>query len=157
MHTTTKKVISILLTVFFICNIFSPTAFASQNYLDIKDIQRSELLYYNHVDANNEAETVVEPRNAVTKIVKSAINFIKNNKEAAAKVVEAVSGPTVAKNFLKYYDKVVEALDPLLEWSEVLAQAVYDAVRRVLVAAGASETVAVNIALAIKEGLSWFV
>lgn len=157
MHTTTKKVISMLLTVFFICNIFSPTAFASQNYLDIKDINRSELLYYNHVDTNNEAETVVEPRNAVTKIVKSAINFIKNNKEAAAKVIEAVSGPTVAKNFLKYYDKVVEALNPLLEWSEVPAQAVYDAVRRVLVAAGASETVAVNIALAIKEGLSWFV
>ena len=76
MHTTTKKVISILLTVFFICNIFSPTAFASQNYLDIKDIQRSELLYYNHVDANNEAETVVEPLNSVTNIVKSAITIL---------------------------------------------------------------------------------
>ncbi len=148
-----KKVISILLTIFFVCNIFSPAAFASTDYAQITNGSIRECAISTSVDD----ETSIEPRNAVTKIVKSAINFIKNNKEAAAEVIESVSGPTVAKNFLKYYDKVVEALDPLLEWSEIPAQAVYDAVRRVLVAAGVSETVAVNIALAIKEGLSWFV
>ncbi len=152
MNTKIKKVISILLTIFFVCNIFSPAAFASPDYSNLANTNTVE-----SIADTNKSEAVVEPRNAVTKIVKSAINFIKNNKEAAAEVIESVSGSTVAKNFLKYYDKVVEALEPLLEWSEIPAQAVYDAVRRVLVSAGVSETVAVNIALAIKEGLSWFV
>ncbi|MBR5318545.1 MAG: hypothetical protein IKU46_03005 [Peptococcaceae bacterium] len=152
MNTKIKKVISILLTIFFVCNIFSPAAFASPDYSNLANTNTVE-----SIADTNKSEAVVEPRNAVTKIVKSAINFIKNNKEAAAEVIESVSGSTVAKNFLKYYDKVVEVLEPLLEWSEIPAQAVYDAVRRVLVSAGVSETVAVNIALAIKEGLSWFV
>ena len=81
---------------------------------------------------------------------------LKNNKQAAAEVIKKVAGSTVSKNFLKYFDKIVEALDPLLDWTDIPAQAVYDAVRRVLVGAGVSESVAVNIALAIKEGLSWF-
>ena len=54
MHTTTKKVISILLTVFFICNIFSPTAFASQNYLDIKDIYIINLKEHILLEQNTE-------------------------------------------------------------------------------------------------------
>lgn len=101
-------------------------------------------------------DSVPEARNAATKVIKTAIKFIKNNKQAAAEVIKKVAGSTVSKNFLKYFDKIVEALDPLLDWTDIPAQAVYDAVRRVLVGAGVSESVAVNIALAIKEGLSWF-
>ena len=71
--------------------------------------------------------------------------------------MERVSGKTVAKYFLKYYDKVVQALDPLLSWVYIPEQAVFDAVRRKLVDFGVSEKIAVNIALAIKEDLSWFV
>ena len=37
-------------------------------------------------------------------------------------------GKTVAKNFLKHFDKVSAALKPLLKWADIPAQAVYDAV-----------------------------
>lgn len=76
---------------------------------------------------------------------------------AGAEVIERVSGKTVAKNFLKHFDTVAKALEPLLEWSDIPAQAVYDAVFRGLYNAGVSRAVATNIALAIKEGLSWFI
>ena len=49
-----------------------------------------------------------------------------------------------------------EAVEQLLSWTDIPAQAVYDAVRRVLVNAGIKEKVAVSIALAIKESLSCF-
>ncbi len=101
--------------------------------------------------------TEIAPQSVGSKIVKAAIKFIIKNKSAAAKVIEKVSGKTVAKNFLKHFDKVTKALNPLLEWSEIPAQAVYDAVFRGLYNAGVSRAVATNIALAIKEGLSWFI
>ena len=64
---------------------------------------------------------------------------------------------TVAKNFKKYFSKICNAIEPLLSWTELPAQAVYDAVYRTLKNAGASNTVATNVALAIKEGLSLFI
>lgn len=96
-------------------------------------------------------------RNVGTKIVKQAIKFIVKHADDAAKIVEKVAGKTVAKNFLKYFDKIVAALNPLLEWTDVPSQAVYDAVYRALYNAGASSSVASTVALAIKEGLSWFI
>ena len=96
-------------------------------------------------------------RNLATKIIKKAIKFIIKHGDEAAKVIEKIAGKTVAKNFLKHFDKVVVALEPLLSWVEIPAQAVYDAVYRGLVNAGVSNSVATNIALAIKEGLSWFI
>lgn len=96
-------------------------------------------------------------RNLATKIIKEAIEFTIKHGDEAAKVIEKVAGKTVAKNFLKYFDKICDALRPLLDWAEIPAQAVYDAVYRTLVNAGVSSGVASTIALAIKEGLSWFI
>lgn len=101
--------------------------------------------------------TTIAPQSVGSKVVKSAIKFIIKNKSKAAKVVERVSGKTVAKNFLTHFDKITKAIEPLLAWSEIPAQAVYDAVFRGLYNAGVSRAVATNIALAIKEGLSWFI
>ena len=95
-------------------------------------------------------------RNFATKVVKDAIEFILKHGDEAAKIIEKISGKTVAKNFLKHFDKVSAALKPLLKWADIPAQAVYDAVYRALYNAGVSSSVAANIALAIKEGLSWF-
>lgn len=148
-----KKVVSVLLTFFFVFSVFSPTAFAAQTYSNALTATNLEYMSV----SQSVVDSSVESRNAVTKIIKTAIEFIKDNKHAAADVIEQVAGSDVAEAFLKYYDKVVEALDPLLAWSEIPAQAVYDAVRRVLVGAGVNETTAVQIALAIKEGLSWFI
>ena len=100
---------------------------------------------------------VASPTNLGTKVVKEAIEFIIKHADEAAKVIEKVAGKTVAKNFLKYFDKIAGALKPLLEWADIPAQAVYDAVYNVLYSSGVSSSVAANIALAIKEGLSWFI
>ena len=100
---------------------------------------------------------VPSERNLATKVIKEAIEFIIKHGDEAAKVIEKVAGKTVAKNFLKHFDKVCDALKPLLEWTEIPTQAVYDAVYRALKNAGVSSSVAANIALAIKEGLSWFI
>ena len=96
-------------------------------------------------------------RNLATKIIKEAIELIIKHGDEAAKVIEKVAGKTVAKNFFKYFDKICDALKPLLKWTEIPAQAVYDAVYRTLKNAGVSSKVAANIALAIKEELSWFI
>ncbi|RDY30308.1 hypothetical protein [Lachnotalea glycerini] len=72
-------------------------------------------------------------------------------------VVEKVSGKTIAKKFGTHYLLVCDALEPLLELSDVPYQMVYDAVYRTLINADVSSKVAANIALAIKEGISWFV
>ncbi|MBD5068955.1 MAG: hypothetical protein HDT50_01995 [Lactobacillus sp.] len=69
--------------------------------------------------------------------------------------VRSVSGNTVARQADKYYGAIVNALKPLLEWSEVPAKAVYDSVYRNVKNAGASNQVTTNIALAIKEAVSW--
>lgn len=103
------------------------------------------------------ATSDIQPDNVIVNVAKKAIKFILKHKKLAAEVVESVAGQTVAKNFTKYYDVVCDALEPLLKYSDVPYQMVYDAVYRGLVAAGASNQVAVNIALAIKEGISWFV
>lgn len=99
----------------------------------------------------------LKERSLGTKVVKEAIEFILKHADEAAEVVENVAGKTVAKNFKKYFGKICNAIEPLLSWTELPAQAVYDAVYRTLKNVGASNTVATNVALAIKEGLSWFI
>lgn len=97
-----------------------------------------------------------QARNLATKICKEAIEFIIKHPKSAEKVVEKVSGKTVAKNFAKHYSKICSGLKPLLAWTEIPYQALYDASFRALVNSGVSRPVAANIALAIKEGASWF-
>ena len=105
----------------------------------------------------NDYANVPSERNLATKLIKEAIEFIIKHGDEAAKEIDKVAGKTAAKNFLKYFDKICDALEPLLEWTEIPAQAVYDAVYRTLKNTGVSSAVAANIALAIKEGLSWFI
>lgn len=108
-------------------------------------------------DYTEQNRSGVRQRNAVTVVCKSAIKFIIKNKSASMKVIERVSGKTVANAFGKHYTKVCAGLSPLLNWTEIPYQAVYDATFTVLRNAGVSRQVAANIALAIKEGISWFI
>lgn len=96
-------------------------------------------------------------KNVVLNIAKKAIKFILKHKKLSMEVVEKVSGKTIAKKFGTHYLLVCDALEPLLELSDVPYQMVYDAVYRTLINADVSSKVAANIALAIKEGISWFV
>ncbi len=104
-----------------------------------------------------ESDYINTPSERKFRLAKEAIEFIIKHKYQAADVIERVSGKTVAKNFLKYFDEVADALEPLLDWLDVPSQAIYDAVYRTLINSGVSSKVAANIALAIKEGLSWFI
>jgi len=96
-------------------------------------------------------------KNAVTKAVKWLLKNIIKHGDEVAKIVEKVSGKTVAKNFLKYHGVISDALTPLLEYSEIPKNLVYTTVLNAIKDAGASEAVATNIALAIKEAWEWLV
>lgn len=63
-------------------------------------------------------------RNIFTKIAKKAIN----NKARLVNFAEKVAGKTVAKNVNKFFTPITRALKPLLKWSEIPGQAVYDAI-----------------------------
>ncbi|WP_188355068.1 hypothetical protein [Galliscardovia ingluviei] len=96
-------------------------------------------------------------RSIITQIAKRAIRFIIKHKGAAANVVERISGRKAADTFIKHFDEISSAISPLLQWSDLPAQAVYDAVFRALVDASVPRETAAKVALAIKEGLSWFI
>lgn len=95
-------------------------------------------------------------RSLATKVVKEIIEFIIEHGDDAAKVIKKVAGKSTANSFIKHHKKITKALKPLLKWSEIPRQAIYDAVFRGLYNAGVSRSVATKIALAVKEGLDWF-
>ena len=90
-------------------------------------------------------------RNIFTKIAKKAIN----NKARLVNFAEKVAGKTVAKNVNKFFTPITRALKPLLKWSEIPGQAVYDAIFTAIINAGGSRSVAVNVANAVREVLEW--
>lgn len=90
-------------------------------------------------------------RNIFTKIAKKAIN----NKARLVNFAEKVAGKTVAKNVNKFFTPITRALKPLLKWSEIPGQAVYDAIFRAIINAGGSRSVAANVANAVREVLGW--
>ena len=90
-------------------------------------------------------------RNIFTKIAKKAIN----NKARLVDFAEKVAGKTVAKNVNKFFTPITRALKPLLKWSEIPGQAVYDAIFRAIINAGGSRSVAANVANAVREVLGW--
>lgn len=90
-------------------------------------------------------------RNIFTKIVKKAIN----NKARLVNFAEKVAGKTVAKNVNKFFTPITRALKPLLKWSEIPGQAVYDAIFTAIINAGGSRSVAVNVPNAVREVLEW--
>lgn len=151
-----KKRITALLMALIMC--FS-TLTTSVTTVNAAGVHHHEVLAEKQLPMPKESDYVNTPteRSLATKVIKEAIEFIIKHGDDAAKVVAKVSGKTVSKNFLKHYSKVTKALKPLLKWSEIPKQAVYDAVFRGLYNAGVSRKVATNIALAIKEGLGWFI
>lgn len=90
-------------------------------------------------------------RNIFTKIAKKAIN----NKARLVNFAEKVAGKTVAKNVNKFFTPITRALKPLLKWSEIPGQAVYDAIFRAIINAGGSRSVAANVANTVREVLEW--
>lgn len=90
-------------------------------------------------------------RNIFTKIAKKAIN----NKARLVNFAEKVAGKTVAKNVNKFFTPTTRALKPLLKWSEIPGQAVYDAIFTAIINAGGSRSVAVNVPNAVREVLEW--
>lgn len=94
-------------------------------------------------------------RIGATKVVKTAIKLIINNKSKAVGVVEKVGGKKAAKAFNKAYSPLVKELKPMLKWSEVPANAVRDAGIRAGRAAGLSESQAHTLGVSLKEAISW--
>lgn len=89
-------------------------------------------------------------RNIFTKkAVKKAIN----NKARLVDSAEKTAGKTVAKNVNNFFTPITKALKPLLKWSEIPGQAVYDAIFRAIINAGGSRSVAANVANAVREVL----
>lgn len=96
-----------------------------------------------------------EDRSIWIKVAKAAIRTAIKNRRAVVNAVRSISGGTVANQVDRYYGIITSSLSPLLKWADIPAQAVYDAVFRGLVNSGVPRTVATNIALAIREAVSW--
>jgi hypothetical protein len=96
-------------------------------------------------------------RIGATKVVKTAIKLIINNKKSkAVGVVEKKGGKKAAKAFIKAYSPLEKELKPMLKWSEVPANAVRDAGIRAGRAAGLSESLqAHTLGVSLKEAISW--
>ena len=114
----------------------------------------NENIYMKPIDERDYVENK-STRTIFTKIAKTALKKAIKNKARLIDFVEDVAGKKVAKNVDKFFNPITKALKPLLEWSEIPAQAVYDAVFRAIINAGGSRAVAANVANAIREVLEW--
>lgn len=75
-----------------------------------------------------------EVRNLWTKVAKEALKFgIKHKADVLRALKGLDASPKMIKNVSKYYDDIIDELNPLLKWSEIPSQAVHDAVYRALV------------------------
>lgn len=150
-----KRILAILLSAIMAV---SSLATATTTVQAAEPTRRGQVVVHK-LPMPQESDYVNEPStySLKSKVIKEAIQFILKHGDEAAKVVEKVAGKAVAKNFTKHFTKISKALKPLLKWVDIPAQAVYDAVYRGLYNSGVSSKVAANIALAIKEGLSWFI
>ena len=90
-----------------------------------------------------------------TKVVKTAIKLIINNKSKAVGVVEKVGGKKAANAFNKAYTPLVNELKPMLQWSEVPANAVGDAAWRAAKAANLTNDQAGVLSTVLKEAIAW--
>ena len=66
-----------------------------------------------------------------------------------------IAKKAVKKAINKFFTPITRALKPLLKWSEIPGQAVYDAIFRAIINAGGSRSVAANVANAVREVLEW--
>lgn len=150
-----KRKIALLMAVVMCFSAFS----TSITTVNAAEIHHHKAVVRKHLPMPKESDYANMPteRSVPTIIIKGAIKFIIKYGDDAAQIVAKISGKTVSKNFLKHYSKVTKSLKPLLEWSEIPKQAVYDAVFRGLYNAGVSRKVAAGVALTIKEGLGSFI
>lgn len=133
----------------------------SNNYSSKINDEHAEARYVNveGVQINRNPDLPMNPdaqnRIGGTKVVKTAIKLVINNKSKAVGVVEKVAGKKAANAFNKAYTPLVKELKPMLQWSEVPANAVRDAGIRAGRNAGLTESQAHNLGVALKEAISW--
>ena len=116
----------------------------------IKDERDSEIFMNPSLDYLRDPFLMKDMDKAVERIKKAI-----NNKARLVNFAEKVAGKTVAKNVNKFFTPITRALKPLLKWSEIPGQAVYDAIFRAIINAGGSRSVAANVANAVREVLEW--
>ncbi|HFI0467802.1 TPA: hypothetical protein ACGOYW_001209 [Streptococcus suis] len=73
-------------------------------------------------------EHLKSERSIWIKVTKAAIRTAIKNRQAVVSVVREVSGRTVANQVDKYFGVVARSITPLLKWTDIPANAVYDAV-----------------------------
>lgn len=144
----TKKLLVISLMTLLLSPVVTSTVQTVEASTDTTTVEASTV-------KESDYNYLKEQRSIWTKIAKAALKKAIQNRSEVINAVRSVSGNTVARQADKYYGAIVNALKPLLEWSEVPAKAVYDAVYRSVRNAGASSSVATNIALAVREAVSW--
>ncbi|QHW38376.1 hypothetical protein GZH82_05880 [Staphylococcus ursi] len=131
----------------------------SQTFKTANDSTEARYVSVDGVKINKNPDLPINPeaqnRIGATKIVKTAIKLIINNKSKAVAVVEKVGGKKAANAFNKAYTPLVKELKPLLKWSEVPANAVRDAAIRAGRAAGLSESQTHTLGVTLKEAISW--
>ena len=129
-----KRILSAILIVTLsissiLSNVSIVSVYAKENSTYLNE-QSKKLPMPKEEDYVSQNNSGIATYSAATKIIKSAIKFIAKHKSASADVVEKVAGKTVRRGFIKHYSKICKFLKPLLEWEEIPAQAVYDAVFR---------------------------
>ena len=120
---------------------------------------QARYVYVEGVKINRNPNLSINPeaqnRIGATKVIKTAIKLIINNKSKAVEVVEKVGGKKAANAFNKAYSPLVKELEPILKWSEIPANAVRDAGIRAGREAGLTESQAHTLGVALKEAISW--
>ena len=146
-----KKALIVTLTSIILTNgIFVGTS----NTPALANIRNTTSAHLTTINENYYKENVIT-YSFWSKITKAAIKKAISNKRRVIEFVEKVTDKTIAKKVDKFFSPIVSALKPLLEWSEIPGDAVYDAVFRAIIKAGGSRSIAANIANAIREILEW--
>lgn len=96
-----------------------------------------------------------QDRSIWTKVAKKAIRTALRNKGKIVNLVENIAGEDAAAVTSRYFSVIADAIEPLLELTEIPAQMVYDVVYNALRSVNVDSGMASSIALAIREIVSW--
>ncbi|MCS4840919.1 hypothetical protein L2U46_09085 [Staphylococcus aureus] len=154
----TKTIGSLVLTAVLLTSV-SPLTNANEIQTNNTKTAHQSYENINGVKINSNPNLPMNPeaqqRIGGTKVVKTAIKLIINNRGKAKNVIQQVGGKKAATIFDKGYSGIVKELKPLLKWSEVPANAVGDAVKRGAINAGLSKGDAGIISTVVKEAIAW--
>ncbi len=142
-----KKVITTFLASSMLLVSATPVASASET-----PVSDNVFNFPTQPNNNSEIKTI-----GGTFLVKAAVKTIINNKSRVVSLVRGQMGKRAGDMLDKHYSKVVAEVKPLLQWSDIPAQAVYDAVYRGMINAGVARSTATNVALGVKTVLNWLV